>query len=326
MKKLILLLLICAPVACSAFHLPMPQYEIVSDAVNESVPRGTCIIQGLAATDGIPLSGGLISTLDFKKQTVSDSLGRFELILSENDSSIFFFQSGYEEIVINNYDFKSGHLVTINFTAIMSLINTDVSKPVIYCYSDEPIEASIFLDPRSELTFTYPKLVDNTWDFSVSKNGILHNNQAYPYLFWEGKTHVLTYKSNEIGQLEGYLIKTDTVVAFLENKLNNFGLNQTEKTDFITFWGPRMIQEDYALVQFITDMDYEKLIAGIEVEPTPDAMFRLFMMFTSLENAYTNFEIIEPEITSFPRSGFTVLEWGGAEIQADISVSKLLNR
>ena len=297
----------------------MIEYEVVSDVYDPAIPKGTCIVGGQVLFSQKGLENSLISTLDFEKQAVTDTSGMFRLVLSENDSSIFFFHTGYSESVIYNYNFKSQHAVTIKFYAQINYIQTIVDKPVIYCYSDEPIEASIFLEPRSELTFTYPKIENNTWDFSLNKNGIQHNNQAYPYLFWEGKTDVLTYKSNEIGQLEGYLVKTDTVVSFLENKLNNFGFNQTEKADFITFWGPRMIQENYAFVQFITDMDYEKLIAGIKIEPIPNSMFRLFMMFTPIESPNTNFEIIEPEITSFPRSGFTVLEWGGAEIQMPLN-------
>jgi hypothetical protein len=60
-------------------------------------------------------------------------------------------------------------------------------------------------------------------------------------LFWEAKTTGLKYQSIS-NDVDGFLIATDTLVPFLENALNQLGLNAKEQTDFITFWAPQLIR------------------------------------------------------------------------------------
>ena len=44
-------------------------------------------------------------------------------------------------------------------------------------------------------------------------------------------------------------------------------------------------------------------------------MFRLFMNFTPLTSEeLPGITIVNPQIESFERSGFTLIEWGGSEI------------
>lgn len=48
------------------------------------------------------------------------------------------------------------------------------------------------------------------------------------------------------------------------------------------------------------------------VSPEPDSVLRVFMAWQGLEAAV---DIQPQELPTFQRSGFTVVEWGGAEIE-----------
>ena len=314
MKALLILIGLLSFSTFAEARKSRPTYTIVSEEVDKSIPKGNSIVVGNVATwDGTPIPNALISTVDFEKHTTTDSSGNFRLPLSDKDSAIFFFNFGYSEVVLY-HDFKSRHVLTVKFHAEQNWAIMTVDKPVIYCYSDKPISVDLELGFKSELTFTYPAY-DEGWEFDLDANGIKSNGEEYPYLFWEGKTDHLNYKVDVYNTIEGYVINTDTVVSFFENTLTAFGLNQTEKTDFITFWGPRMVSSPYALVQFQTGVSYAENIASINCDPKPDAMLRLFMNFTPLsDSSLPGITIVNPEIESFDRKGFTLVEWGGSEI------------
>ena len=112
---------------------------------------------------------------------------------------------------------------------------------------------------HGDLTFTYPKL-DEIWKVSVDGNGIDCDGKKFPYLFWEGEIEQLSFNSSKEGVIDGELIKGAETVIFLEKKLDELSFNDKEKTDFITFWAPRMISSNFVMIQFILDQEYESQI------------------------------------------------------------------
>jgi len=299
-------------------------YIIVSDEFSSEVPVGKCLVVGTiqettfdymtASREQVPLAGGLVSTLDRKKTATSDTDGKFKLLLDSKDTSLFFFKKSFEEIVIWKYIFKSQHKVTINFLPGINSAMMTVDKPVIYLYSDSELKTEIQFTCKGALTFTYPEYNDK-WEITVNQNKIteIKSGKTYPYLFWEAETNELEFEI-ENQTMNGFLIKTDSVVVFLENSLATLGLNSTEQTDFITFWAPRIISKPYALVQFFIDDLYQEKISEMTITPTPDAIRRVFMMFTPLESEEINLTVLPQKLNSFERKGFTVVEWGGSEI------------
>jgi len=165
------------------------------------------------------------------------------------------------------------------------------------------------------VTFTYPQYKES-WTVKIGANGSIQDltsQKNYPYLFWEGETKNLRYQAeNKI--VNGQLVKTDTLVNYLETSLTKLGLNEKEQTDFITFWAPSILAKDFVFIQFLIDEEYDELVAGLSVNPTPDSRRRIFMQFTLLENNFVPFEYSTQEFSSFKRSGFTLIEWGGSEI------------
>lgn len=296
-------------------YVERAKYSVVSDEFSEKVPAGKCMVKGKVISDDSLKAEGLISTLDRRRFTYTDQAGNFQLLLNETDTSLFFFKEGWEEIVIWKYPFKSQHVVTINFYPQSDMSMMIVDKPVIYLYNEEPLSVDISLNFKGDFKFTYPEYKDG-WYVQLDQHNQIKDSKTgrtYPYLFWEGEMNTVDF-SAENGKMEGFVLDTKNTISFLEEKLTRLGLNQTEKTDFITFWGPRMIKSPYALVQFIVDEEYEQRIAGISVQPQPDSKRRIYMIFAPIENAIPPFEIIPQDLPAFERKGFTLVEWGGSEI------------
>mgnify|MGYP006147495675 CR=1 FL=1 len=110
----------------------------------------------------------------------------------------------------------------------------------------------------------------------------------------------------------GQIISKNEIVDFLDSTLSSLNLNPQEKTDFITYWGPRLVQKEYCLLQFLTQNDCAKF-AEYEISPSPNHFNRLYLMFSNFESYPTNFKVKNQELTPFKRDGFNILEWGGVE-------------
>jgi hypothetical protein len=319
MKKFHVFILFLLPLLSVTAHAESVlenYYKVVSDKHDPAVKSGTCLIKGkLVDRDGGRIQDGVISTFNRSKSTVSDEDGNYSLTISSKDTSIFFYHSGYGEIVIWNYAFQSQHVVTIDFyTTKKTDYPVIQEKPVIYLYSCKPMDVALRLEHPS-IRFTYPAY-ENGWSVKVSENGMLTSHvdgKEYPYLFWEGSSENLDYISND-SRINGFMINTDSAVHFLESSLTALGLNQKEQTDFITYWAPRLIQKQFAFVQFLVDEAYDATVAGLAVSPEPDAQRRVYMLFTPLDRPHTFFDHQPQLLSSFDRSGLTLVEWGGSEI------------
>jgi hypothetical protein len=319
MRKIHYLLLVLLPLLSKTAHaesILKNYYKVVSDKHDPGIKSGSCVIKGkLIDMDGGRIHNGVISTFNRSKSTVSDEDGNYSLTISSKDTSIFFYHSEYGEIVIWKYDFQSQHAVTIDFYS-MKKENYPVmqEKPVIYLYSCKPADVVLKLDHPS-LTFSYP-YYNNGWAVHISENGVITSDsdgKEYPYLFWEGSSEDLNYVSGS-NVIKGFMIHTDSAVNFLESSLTSLGLNQKEQTDFITYWAPRLIQKQFAFIQFLVDDAYDAHVAGLSVTPNPDAQRRIYMLFTPLDQPCVFFDHQPQVLQSFDRSGLTLVEWGGSEI------------
>ena len=288
-------------------------YIIVSDSASNEVPVGFCKIVGTVHDGHEPGDSALVSNLSKSVFTYTDSHGYFEITVPVGDTSVFCFKSGSGEIVVWSYNFQSGHEVRIDFYLEKERQNYNVKKPVIYLYSDKDLNVNIQLDSRVSIDFTFPEYNDS-WDVKVlEKSGISCKNKTYPYLFWDGSGDLNFEKDECNNSLKGFFIESKDAISFLEEKLTALGLNATEQTDFITFWGPQMIQSKYVLVQFQTEEWYSENISSLLIEPKPDSQRRIYMLMKNYEDI-PNLHLQEQSLKSFERSGFTVVEWGGSVI------------
>ncbi|TCT14938.1 hypothetical protein EDC18_10488 [Natranaerovirga pectinivora] len=183
--------------------------------------------------------------------------------------------------------------------------NIIFAKPVIYLYPEEEITIKVKLDYKGELLFTYPKY-DEGWEVLAKPNGdliSLKDGREYSYLFWEGDG-----ASYEI--TEGFVVSGSETVPFLQERLEYLGLIPREYNEFIVYWLPLMEKNNYNLIYFVGEEYVED--AQLIIDPKPDSIQRIFMVFKGLDD---KIEIPEQALQPFERHGFSVVEWGGAEIK-----------
>lgn len=291
-------------------------YVVVSDKPDPSVKAGTCELSGrVVDSNKKPVFNGTIANFDRTRSTTSDKEGNYRLTLSARDTALFFYHEEYGEVVIWKYLFQSQHRVQIDFYVTKaSEIPVVVEKPVIYLYGESGTALDLKLTAPN-LGFTYPEY-DQGWQVKLSEeNGIVNTKtgKSHPYLFWEGQSTGLNYAFSQ-SKAEGFLVHTDSLVNFLESSLGQMGLNSVESCDFITYWAPRMVLNQYVFIQFITDENYAEKISGLEVNPQPESMRRVYMLWSGIEYPVLPFQVVKQELPSFERRGLTLVEWGGSEL------------
>ena len=177
-------------------------------------------------------------------------------------------------------------------------------KPVIYLYPTEETDVTVTLDFDGTLTSTYPAY-DGLWRVTAQPDGTLTDaaGREYYCLFWEGEG------GEDYDFSRGFCVAGRDTAAFLEDALRQLGLTDREANEFLIYWLPRMEGNAYNLIAFQTDRYTDS--ARLTIDPAPDTLLRVFMAWKPLERAVD----IEPQTLTAPeRTGFTAVEWGGAEV------------
>lgn len=178
-------------------------------------------------------------------------------------------------------------------------------KPVIYLYPEEETDVSVKLILDGKLTCTYPAY-NTGWKVTAAPDGTLTDakGQTYNYLYWEGETNA------QWDMTEGFCVKGEDTAAFLEEALAKLGLNRREANEFIVYWLPLMERNPYNIISFQTDIYTDA--AELQIDPAPDTLIRIFMAWKAADSF-----VVLPEqgLTALERSGFTVVEWGGTELE-----------
>lgn len=318
--KLLLILLLSMSIAVSfagrKSELVMG-YKIIKDTTDASVDPTKCKIVGKVFYEDELVPKALVYSQNTRGIRTNEK-GEFEITIDTIDQYVTFNMGDDRMGYIEGYKFKAGHLIVCEVYIRDWTMMDVVDKPVVYMYNEgEPIEAKVSLRTEMNLSFTYPLISEEgDWNVTVDSEGISEQGKNYPYLFWEAETEDLHYLQVETAVI-GEVVKTDTLVSFLEHKLASIGLNSREQTDYITYWGPRMMSYDYVLTQFNID-EYIDELASLDIQPIPDAKRRLFMLYTGF-NYEPSFDVVPPvsKEEGFKRGNFTVLEWGGSEISKE---------
>lgn len=178
-------------------------------------------------------------------------------------------------------------------------------KPVIYLYPEEETDISVNLILDGRLTCTYPAYNDG-WTVTASPDGTLTDakGRTYNYLYWEGETYARYDLS------KGFCVKGEDTAVFLEDALEKLGLTRREANEFIVYWLPQMQDNPYNIISFQTGI-YTNA-AKLAVNPAPDTLIRVFMAWQASD---TPVVLENQEVSAPDRTGFTVVEWGGAEMK-----------
>ena len=178
------------------------------------------------------------------------------------------------------------------------------AKPVIYLYPEAETEVTVQLDYGGGLTCTYPAYQDG-WTVTARPGGTLTDadGQTYNYLYWEGVDHT------EYDFSQGFCVPGGDTAAFLEDALAQLGLTRREANEFIVYWLPQMERNAYNLIAFQSDTYTDHAV--LTVTPEPDSVLRVFMAWKPLKSAI---DLPAQDLPAFSRDGFTVVEWGGAQV------------
>ena len=200
-------------------------------------------------------------------------------------------------------------LVFYDYVADWFVDNTNharAEKPVIYLYPEEKTDIHIRLALDGDLTVSYPAYPDDGWNVTASPDGTLTDNsgRTYDSLFWEASLDA------DYDLSHGFCVAGKDTAAFLEETLAGLGLSEKEANAFIVYWLPRMQDNPYNLITFQTTAYTDA--AELDIEPAPDTVIRVFMVWQALDAELEIPEQILPKATA--REGFTVVEWGGTEI------------
>ncbi len=177
-------------------------------------------------------------------------------------------------------------------------------KPIIYLYPTKKMNINVKLGYENKLIVSYPKY-NNGWNVTALPDGTLYDEKnEYYALYWEGKDFY-----NEMTE-EGFVVKKDDTIEFLEEKLSYLGLNDRERNEFIMYWLPKLEASDLNYIRFLEKESIDNYMP-LEITPTPDNIIRVYMVYKPLEK---DIKIQEQELKKPSRTGYTVVEWGGSKI------------
>lgn len=189
---------------------------------------------------------------------------------------------------------------------IRSSIQTQWVKPILYLYPEEDIDVKVKFGNEKVLKTTYPKY-DKEWNVHVKRDGSIidKNGRNYYALYWD--------EDNDLDEdfKNGFYVKSEDSIKFLEEKLNEIGLTEREANEFIMYWLPIMQENGNNLVRFEFTKEREKENKLI-IEPKPDSMLRVGIIIKKVDKKV---KIKEQKLEHFDRVGFSVVEWGGTIIK-----------
>jgi hypothetical protein len=217
----------------------------------------------------------------------------------------------YRTRTIRGTDFYNAFTTRGNFAdGIEEVLKRRVGKPIIYLYPESPIDLKLQLEFDGTIDYTYPSLIGHTWKVHALPSGDLINqrdHKTYYSLYWTGTGNAGVIVSDDT---TGFKVHRDSIESFLEDKLSHIGLNYKEQQEFIIYWAPKMRKNLYNYVHFSFKKyaEYAKLKV-IPIEPKTS--IRFLMLFKKVNE---DFEIEEQVLPSYERKGFTLVDWGGSNL------------
>ena len=193
-----------------------------------------------------------------------------------------------------------------------------VKKPAIYLYPEKKQKIVVTHEFKGKLITTYPVYKDN-WTVIAEKDGTLLNqadNRKYKYLFWDG---VYAFPEEHYKFHTGFNVAKGDYISFLEQKLAYIGLNENEINDFIVYWLPEMNKFENCFVHFRINDDIDGS-SVLKTKPVADTVIRVFMEFSGTNDFAAGSMLPEQILPQFTRRGFTLVEWGGSEINTPFQI------
>ena len=176
------------------------------------------------------------------------------------------------------------------------------AKPVVYLYPTQTqnVTVKVGADVKVSDPSYNPK---SGWRVVAQPNGQLSvGGKSYGSLFWEGPGN-----GNYPAITSGTVVKRSDAAATIRQQLAQQGLNAQETKDFMAYWESKIPNKPYIrLVWFNTAQMNE--LAPLYVSPKPTTVIRVFLDMDGLDKPIN---LPAQQLSAVPRTGFTVVEWGG---------------
>jgi len=300
-------------------------FQIVSNEKIAKIPKGQYIIEATVyeIQSNQKLSGLVIKSV--WKKVITDSKGWFKMKIKILENYLQIDRKGFPTYYLENYPIQDQHHIKMKIfiSRIPEVYGDDnpvAEKPVIYCYSDISQYFDLTLNTKGKLTFAYPPLNANqSWSMNLENNELIDAKSAekYPYLFWESEQEGVDFArqngNKDKNEINASIVSKAKIVAFLDSTLTTLGFNSKEKTDFITYWGPRMQNANFYMIQFLQDNECEQ-IASYEINPKPDHLNRFYMLFMENETSDFQLGVLPQNLKPLERNGFYMVDWGGIQL------------
>jgi len=243
--------------------------------------------------------------VETKLGALTDLDGNFEIRgINPGTYSVEVSSIGYATKRLDNLVIKPNEITFIDEFIIPDKPQVELLKPIIYFYPEDTTDVLVNLDFDGDLEYTYPTY-NNGWEVTASPDGTLRDatGRTYYGLFWEGPSR------QPLEANTGFVVNSDTIVPFLEDKLYQLGLNDREANEFIIFWYPILSKSSFNLIHFATS-EYTSQ-AVLNISPEPQTLIRVMMVYENLEDFKSVPSQVLPDRPK--REGFKVVEWGGTE-------------
>lgn len=176
------------------------------------------------------------------------------------------------------------------------------AKPVVYLYPTKAEHVTVRVgayvtksDPSYDLT--------TGWNVYAQPSGQLTVGGAiYGSLFWEGQGMGFYPAITS-----GTIVKRSDALATIKSQLAEQGLRPNEINDFVAYWGSKIPNDPYIRLTWFNTAQMNEL-ATLFVSPAPDTLIRVFL---DMDGYAIPPNLPAQHLSSVPRKGFTVVEWGG---------------
>lgn len=209
-------------------------------------------------------------------------------------------------------------ITTVSIVFLVRVINTKKCdpndpnepvdyKPVIYLYPEKETDITVKLGYKDKLLVSYPKYIDG-WSVTAYPDGTLidkDTGRKLYSLYWEGK------HTEPVVLDEGFIVRGEDSIEFLEEKLAILGLNDKEIEEFIIYWLPKLQENKCNYIRF-ADIDEINKNMPLEFSKEPDTIIRVLMQYKALNKPI---KVKEQKLNTPNRVGFVVVEWGGSIIK-----------
>lgn len=312
--------------ACIALFVGFSSFAELERKVSQSTFRKTdsVVLKELASNESIyhfeilnlsdfDKSGAIIYSIDGNDKTDTLKNGVFEVKTTPGKHIfVIYVNETYLEMYSDSLEISPQTMDFYSVDATSTLLEIIVDKPVIYLYPEGSMDFTVRVHPKGTMAFTYPKY-NTQWSGTATPDGKIQIDGAnYPYLFWEAKQEMAPMDPTKTS---GFMVNSENVLSFLEEKLALAGFTSIEKADFITYWAPRMIAHENVFVSFHQNERCDQF-ASLDITPKPDVVARFYMSWAPCSNTI---QPVPQEITPISRHGFTVLEWGGQQLEVRIN-------